>query len=123
MSKYQQSKESNIYTKTNQDKGKIEKVFSKIYDYVIKRMKEESFFKQGLRIVKARFNDYVVSDASFADVTLFNLESSDVKVFILNPTIKYMKGQTVLLGYYNDYKNLFLLGPIEKNSVEEGEEK
>lgn len=114
----EQYKESNISTKKEKTIDKISKSLNQIYSYIVKKIKSESFIKDSLLITKGKFLEYEEEDKSVAKIMLFDERNSIVTAFIILPVIKYTQGQTVYLGYYNDFKNLMVLGMAEKKRGE-----
>ena len=138
MSQNEQYKEITIPNgKNNSSKDKIEKVFSKIYNYIFKKLQTEKFVKNSLIVEQAKFLGYLgdedakdltdsdgdiltvtTYDNSIAQIQLYSdLSFQKLNAFIINPTIEYNAGQTVLVGYWGTIQNLFILGPIEKKGV------
>lgn len=138
MSQNEQYKEITIPNgKNNSSKDKIEKVFSKIYNYIFKRLQTEKFVKNSLIVEQAKFLGYLgdedannltdadgniltvtTYDNSIAQIQLYSdLSFQKLNAFIINPTIEYNVGQTILVGYWGTIQNLFILGPIEKKGV------
>lgn len=114
MTNYIQNEEKKIITKNLKTKNQIEKLFERIYNYVCKKIKNEFFIKNSLCIIKGRFEGYIKNDKMRASVTLFNALENSTEAFIINPNIEYKIGQTVILGYWDNYNNLILLGIGEK---------
>lgn len=139
MSQNEQYKEITIPSgKKETSKDKIEKIFSKIYDYIFKRFQTEKIIKNSLIVEQAKFLGYLgdedannpvsiegnvieavtTYDNSIAQIQLYSdLSFQKLNAFIINPTIEYNVGQTVLVGYWGTIQNLFILGPIEKKGV------
>lgn len=139
MSQNEQYKEITIPNgKGNSSKDKIEKIFSKIYNYVFKKIQTEKIIKNSLIVEQAKFLGYLgdedannpvdiegnaiegvaTYDNSIARIQLYSdLSFQKLNAFIINPTIEYNLGQTVLVGYWGTIQNLFILGPIEKKGV------
>ena len=134
MSQNNQYKEVTIpANKKDSTKDKIEKIFSRIYDYIFKRLQTEKTIKNSLIVERAKFigylNDenaienegttYVTTvDFSIAQVQLYSdLSFQKLNAFVVNPTIELNSGQTVLVGYWGSIENLIVLGPIEKKGV------
>lgn len=139
MSQNEQYKEITIPNgKGNSSKDKVEKIFSKIYNYVFKKIQTEKIMKNSLIVEQAKFLGYLgdedannpvdiegnviegvtTYDNSIAQIQLYSdLSFQKLNAFIINPTIEYNLGQTVLVGYWGTIQNLFILGPIEKKGV------
>lgn len=138
MSQNEQYKEITIPNgKNGSSKDKIEKIFSKIYNYVFKKIQTEKIMKNSLIVEQAKFLGYLgdedasdltdtngniitvtTYDNSIARIQLYSdLSFQILNAFIINPTIEYNVGQTVLVGYWGTIQNLFILGPIEKKGV------
>ena len=139
MSQNEQYKEITIPNgKSSSSKDKVEKIFSKIYNYVFKKIQTEKIMKNSLIVEQAKFLGYLgdedannpvdiegnviegvtTYDNSIARIQLYSdLSFQKLNAFIINPTIEYNLGQTVLVGYWGTIQNLFILGPIEKKGV------
>ena len=139
MSQNEQYKEITIPNgKSSSSKDKVEKIFSKIYNYVFKKIQTEKIIKNSLIVEQAKFLGYLgdedannpvdiegntieavtTYDNSIARIQLYSdLSFQKLNAFIINPTIEYNVGQTVLVGYWGTIQNLFILGPIEKKGV------
>lgn len=139
MSQNEQYKEITIPNgKGGSSKDKVEKIFSKIYNYVFKKIQTEKIMKNSLIVEQAKFLGYLgdedannpvdiegnviegvtTYDNSIAQIQLYSdLSFQKLNAFIINPAIEYNVGQTVLVGYWGTIQNLFILGPIEKKGV------
>ena len=110
----EQYKESNITTQKEKTINGMTKFFSTIYKYVLKKIQEEDIIKNSLLITQGIFIKYSEEDQNIAEVKLFDAKESMVTAKILNPGIKFKTSQTLVLGYYQDYKTLMVLGIGEK---------
>lgn len=139
MNQNEQYKEITIPNgKSGSSKDKVEKIFSKIYNYIFKKIQTEKIVKNSLIVEQAKFLGYLgdedannpvdiegnaieavtTYDNSIAQIQLYSdLSFQKLNAFIINPTIEYNPGQTVLVGYWGTIQNLFILGPIEKKGV------
>lgn len=108
-----------VVSKTKESsKNKVERIFSKFYDYVFKRIKTEKIIKNSLIVEQAEFIKNINNDLAVAEIRLYSdLSKQTHRAFVINPLIPLVSGQTVLAGYWNTTENLFILGPIEKKGV------
>lgn len=114
----EQFKETIISKSKESSKDKVEKIFSKIYNYVFKRLKTENIMKNFLTVEQAEFLGNIDNDTSLGKVKLYSdLSQQELKAFIMHPGTVINIGQVVLVGYWRSINNLFILGPIEKKGV------
>lgn len=109
-----QYKESTITTSKDKTITKVSKNMEKIYQYVIKKFKNDDEFKCYLKVTKGIFLEYSENDRFMVKVKLFDRNETETIAFNINPDLNISKKQTLLLAYYNDYKNLMVLGLAEK---------
>lgn len=112
-----QYKESVITTSKNKTINKVSKTMENIYQYVIKKFKNSEDFKDCLKITKGVFLDYSDDDRFMVKIKLFDGYETETIALNINPTLNFSKNQTLFLGYYNDYKNLIVLGLAEKGRL------
>lgn len=120
MAQTQQNKDVQISTTKGKSENNIKKIFSKIYDYVLKRLKTEKIVKNSLIVEKAKFIKYIdeENDMSVGVIKLYSdLSSTETNAFILNPSFTFVTQQTVLVGYWDSLNNLYILGPADKKGV------